>query len=153
MSTDPLRELIRQQVRAILQEEVRAAVGQIVAEEVRGMVDGALAPIKPEIVVTLPRHKRSRFTQKWGRRIKIAVNPRQTAPPFARDGKMSQVWAIARQLLGNEAMTRDDFTRELSVLMDQPKVSKYISLLLDHKALLAIPMDAPAHKVGEAYVA
>jgi hypothetical protein len=156
MSTDPLRELIRAQVRQILQEEVKAAVGEIVAEEVKSMVSEAL-PAKTQPLQLAPSpngNGRAHYgPQRHGKLIKVAVNPKLVLPPWAAGTKTARIWRTASEHLGEKVMDRTTFTKELATLvdMDPIRVSRYVTAFLDRKALLSVPLDFPQHRVGDAY--
>lgn len=155
MSTDPLRELIRAQVRQILQEEVKAAVGQIVAEEVKSMVGEALPP-KPSLQLApspAPDDSKHYGPQRHGKQIKVAVNPKFTKLPWVGSSKTTRIWSTAVQHLGDRVMDRRAFTNELAVLVDMEptKVSRYVTEFLDRKALVSMPLEFPHHRIGDAY--
>lgn len=97
MSTDPLRELIRAQVRQILQEEVKAAVGEIVAEEVKSMVSESLPARQPLALTPSPSDGKVHYgPQRHGKQIKVAVNPKFTREPWTQTSKTWRVYEPGR---------------------------------------------------------
>jgi hypothetical protein len=129
-----LRDLIRQEIKAAIQEEIRGAVRAELTDQPEPAARASMLPDQP-----IRRRRPVPFQHRWPKGTIVRVNGTFFGTPAAPGTHLYKVWSTIRDhLKPAQEIDRGVLTREIEILLDTHGLSSAVTQLLKRGCLSAV---------------